>query len=169
MNTRSIMNEFAERVYQIAEYVNNLPGRRCGVEFGSETRPRRGMLAIEDGDLVFYEGILLLLDSKVDLRPAFADRKARMELVCSYMEVEDLYKQVCEAQSSEVELESHLRMYDKYNNEMCHYSKPVTSEEEAGWELALEMKPGWTATVTIERKLDSIHLAWRNMISQQES
>lgn len=169
MNTRTIMNRFAENIYAIAEYVDNLPNRRCGVEFGSEQNPRRGMIAIEDGTLVFYEGILLLLNSKVNPATSFADCRDRLALVCTFNEVEDLYKQVCEAQKSAGKVLSHIVETDiKTGKETFHYTKNIDSKTGEGWMVNRRIYPGTRIEVYLEEEHDYIHKKWIGMMKEYD-
>lgn len=172
MNTRTIMNRFAENIYAIAGYVDNLPHRRCGVEFGSKQNPRRGMIAIEDGTLVFYEGILLLLDSKVDLAtslsPSFSNRRKRLALVCSFNEINDLYNQVCEAQSLPKKVLSHLAVIDtETGKEKVHFTKNI-DQTGGGWMLDRMLYPGEKIEVYLEEILDPIHKKWMEMMKEDD-
>lgn len=168
MDIRSIMNEFAERISTIAGYVNNLPHRMCGVEFGLEQNPRRGMLVIENGELVFYEGILLLLNSKVNLATSWADRRARLALVCTYNEVEDLYNQVCEAKDSPGKVLSHAVVVDvKTGKETIHYTKNI-DQTGGGWLLNRMLYPGERVEVYLEEEQDYIHKKWMGMMKEDD-
>lgn len=166
MDTKVIMSNFAENIYTIAEYVDNLPHKMCGVEFGSKQNPRKGMIVIENGELNFYEGILLLLDSKVSLAKTWADRRDRLALVCSYNEVYDLYCQVLESKSSaKGKMESHCVITDiKTGTEIAHYTKDVEMAIDENWTVNMMMLPGRRMEVYLKERLDYIHKRWEELV-----